>query len=318
MRISMSDIAFRSYELKATQQTLEKEISFKENITQTDEVKGISYHTTTKNDSTIATIFKDPTNGKSVIVSLEEKVIEKLSNFFGDDTIVNKSDGTIKLSGEAEEFVSGWFGDIAYAREFLKADRNKDGKLNEDEILNIKNSVEITVDFNQKGEVYISDSYTALSKEEREVMKKFNRDSFCSLDEELNMTLQFDVDFDGKISLNEVLLSSKEAKSFISLENLEDMGIESLELSMKDLDKLLSIMEYLRKLFLKIKLEKELIEVVDNSFLHKILKPEEVNKILTEELFDLIVSKNNETKNIIEDDDFLELSFKSKKKENRI
>ncbi len=47
-----------------------------------------------------------------------------LTMYFGSQNLSVK-DGKILLSGEAEKFVSGWFGDIAYKRNYIGADSDK-------------------------------------------------------------------------------------------------------------------------------------------------------------------------------------------------
>lgn len=84
-------------------------------------------------------IFTDPTNSKEVKITLTQENIDKLKNNFKSDDFYQKQDGSIRLSGKAEAFVSGWYGDIAYNRNFLKADTDKDGKLSDEEYKNTKN-----------------------------------------------------------------------------------------------------------------------------------------------------------------------------------
>ncbi len=86
------------------------------------------------NDNEQTVLFADPTNGNPVKVNLSKANVEKLKEHFTDENnFFERKDGTLRLNGKAEAYVSGWFGDIAYKREFLKADADKDGKLSEDE-----------------------------------------------------------------------------------------------------------------------------------------------------------------------------------------
>ena len=79
MRIETYGTAFTSYAVKANK--LNKEEISKENVSvhaevgKTDEIENISYHTTSKSTSSKFTIFKDPTNGKYVISSLNDSGI---------------------------------------------------------------------------------------------------------------------------------------------------------------------------------------------------------------------------------------------------
>ena len=80
---------------------------------------------TNNNEQTL--LFADPTNGNLVKLNLSNKNIEKLKSHFSNEDFYERKDKTLRLNGEAEAYVSGWFGDIAYKREFLKADTDNDG-----------------------------------------------------------------------------------------------------------------------------------------------------------------------------------------------
>ena len=124
-----------------TKQQLEEE----ESIGQTSDTSKTS-NTQKPNDKTISpndneqtVIFADPTNGNLVKLNLSNKNIEKLKSHFSNEDFYERKDKTLRLNGEAEAYVSGWFGDIAYKREFLKADADNDGKLSEGEYQNTRN-----------------------------------------------------------------------------------------------------------------------------------------------------------------------------------
>lgn len=51
-------------------------------------------------------------------ISLENSTIEKLQNQFGKDSVLKDENGNISLTGKAQDFVAGWFADIAYTRDF--------------------------------------------------------------------------------------------------------------------------------------------------------------------------------------------------------
>ncbi|MBU0502425.1 MAG: hypothetical protein KJ811_04155, partial [Candidatus Margulisbacteria bacterium] len=73
--------------------------------------------------------FNDPVSKKVAVVSLSSATMDKLKTHFGENDFYERKDGITRLDNKAEAFVGGWFGDIAYKREFFKADSNNDGKL---------------------------------------------------------------------------------------------------------------------------------------------------------------------------------------------
>lgn len=176
------------------------------NTTETQK-SDFSYKTNKDKDVNNLVAFNDPTNNKLVVVSLEDSTLNKLKSHFGENDFFSRNDGITRLNSEAEAFVSGWFGDIAYKREFLNADRNQDGNLDSDEYLNTKN------DFNGSGEVLTNSSvkeiiektYMKISENQSNIVR-YNRDEFIrpdSIDEELNTTLGIDKNFDSRITLRE-------------------------------------------------------------------------------------------------------------------
>lgn len=135
MQISLNGVAFTSYDVKAknnSKEELKNEIvSFSENINKTNQ--NISYQTKNKlSENSANTIFKDPTNEKLVTISLENRTIEKLQNQFGKNSIIKNENGSVTLNEKAQDFVAGWFADIAYVRDYLKVDADNNGILNEE------------------------------------------------------------------------------------------------------------------------------------------------------------------------------------------
>lgn len=200
MSYSVSGIAFSAMPtnyLDFNNDSTTKEASKIEN-------KEYSYRTSNSYGTVVE--FCDPTNGKNVSASLNDNVLEKLKSHFSEaDFHKNKEDASIKLSGKTEKFVSGWFGDIAYKREFLSADKNQDGNLNDDEYLNTKN------DFHIKGAFYnvamieeeITTTYSKISEQKYSNYIKTFDDRMKNIDQELNRTIDSDKNFDGKMTLNE-------------------------------------------------------------------------------------------------------------------
>lgn len=157
----------------------------------------ISYNTKVNNGSKL--VFTDPTNGKYAIVSLSDKTVDALKSYFGESDFYKRDDGFIRLDNKAEAYVAGWFGDIAYKREFLSADSNSDGKLTTEEYRRTLNS------FNIEGSLVnatitekVTNTYTNVSG------LTYRENNYAkSLDDELDMTLSINKDMNNSISLKE-------------------------------------------------------------------------------------------------------------------
>ena len=225
MNISTHGTAFTSYDVEANYKTKEaiskEKVSFDETIKQTNAVENVVYHTTTQADDAKPTTFIDPVTKKYVIASLENETLDKLRGKFGTDDVVEKEDGSIRLTGDAEAFVSGWFADIAYKREFLTADANSDGQLSEDEYKNVKNSYNSIAHFYTSGDgateeidifaEEVTEQYVKYDKDNVSYRNHYNSDDSTSLDDELNMTINLDKDFDGNMTLEESYMETNKS-----------------------------------------------------------------------------------------------------------
>lgn len=78
-------------------------------------------------------MFNDPTSGNRVQLQLTDENLKRLEEKFGSQDFYKREDGTIRLSGKAEAFVSGWFADVAYRQNFVGADKDKDGVISKAE-----------------------------------------------------------------------------------------------------------------------------------------------------------------------------------------
>lgn len=235
MNIKTYGTAFTSYDVKANKLTKEQisneKVTGDTEVKKTNEMENISYHTTSKSASSKFTVFKDPTNGKYVVSSLNDKTIEKLKTQFPEDNFIEKEDGSLRLTGEAEAFVSGWFADIAYKREFLESDKDNDGKLSEDEYEDTKNNfgIHIEVFGNQDNKnLYTSEkivaSYISNNKNDYSNYREFN--AAKSLDDELNETINVDKNFDGIMTLTEAYTTQgDENTQNVVLRHLQEQGL---------------------------------------------------------------------------------------------
>lgn len=236
-----NSIAFEASKVDANDRT-NKELedqasSFSELLNQTQRTSEISYRTTSTDEDSLTTTFEDPTNGKMVAVSLNKDTISKLEDYFGQNDIRRNQDGTVTLDNKAEAYVAGWFEDIAYNRGFLDADVNNDGQLSREEYNQTRNNFEanlkvtvtksdsIFVDVEESvGKSYInareSDDFTSL-------YRSGNRAK--SLDDELNMTLSIDKNFDSKVDMGEAYSTNKNmTKEELLLAHVNSLNIEDV------------------------------------------------------------------------------------------
>ena len=214
MTTSISGTAFTAVHttnINKTNKELSQEEIISSSDTKTDKTSNISYETSQKLEDSQLVAFKDPTNDKYVLLSLRNDTIDTLKSHFAKDDFYERDDGILKLDNRAEAYVSGWFGDIAYKRDFLKSDSNNDGKLNEKEYDNTKNS------FSHSGEVLThgseienisvqtGDIYESSSNKEKNIINQFNNEVNITIDKQLDLTINKDKDFNSEISFEEAL-----------------------------------------------------------------------------------------------------------------
>lgn len=170
----------------------------------TQETSNISYETKHKLSNSSLVAFNDPTNGKFAIVSLQNSTISMLKSHFGESDFYKRDDGITRLDNKAEAYVAGWFGDIAYKREFLSADSNKDGLLSDSEYGNTKNDFYINGQLSNSGKNIterVAEVYVSIKDKELINYREYNKST--SIDDELNKTLSINKDMNNEISLKE-------------------------------------------------------------------------------------------------------------------
>ena len=155
--------------------------------------------------------FKDETSGEFIKIGLSDENLEKLQRVFEKQDFFTKSDGSQILSGKAESFVAGWFGDIAYKRGYASSDANGDGYLSQDELANTNSG------FTAHGMYYIGLKVAALDSTEtymkyssdfqdkHKTMSSAGKYASDSIEKELNKTIQNDKNSDGKIAYGEIM-----------------------------------------------------------------------------------------------------------------
>ena len=203
MKITESGTDFTSYDVKAKNNS-KNEMSFEETLQSQNQQSYQTNHQLSQTSS--KTIFIDPVNGGNISVSLENSTLEKLQNRFGVNSVVKNEAGDVELNDKAQDFVAGWFADIAYAREFLKADINNDGVLSEEEYGNTRNDTNISLKVRFDEDTFLAEEKAIENYSKRtdwEYVSYRNGKNEGSIDEELNYTLNLDKNFDGNITLQE-------------------------------------------------------------------------------------------------------------------
>lgn len=284
--ISAQGTAFWAMSTGVNTKTKEQ-LEAEENIGQSSDASKTSKPNSVANDYAISpndneqtVIFADPTTGNLVKVNLSKENIQKLKDHFTDENnFYERKDGSLRLNGKAEAYVSGWFGDIAYKREFLKADANHDGKLDDKEYENTRNA------FNGQGKDHLGitknsviieaseetldekNTYIKVSDESKLNGTVRYNDGYkaVSIDSELNTTIEINKNFDSTIGLDESYRASDKNKN-LSTEDIvvghidAYYGINALKSSgfeQQDSNMFEPMIELMNKISRKMKLKKE-------------------------------------------------------------
>ncbi|TQR27912.1 hypothetical protein DMB91_01345 [Campylobacter sp. MIT 97-5078] len=190
--------------------------------------------------------FTDKISGQNITLKISDENLNKLQSKFSSNDFSKDENGHLVLKGEAGDFVSGWFGDIAYQRGYLKADYNQDGFLNENErketLSNYGSDVRYCIRKKDSNVVKIT-AKGVYSYEKGSTTKSNN-----SIENELNNTIQKDANMDGVLKLSE-LESIGQTISDIKkvVEKKEDTNPLAKTPSALDLPSPEELIEYLKK-----------------------------------------------------------------------
>ncbi len=148
-------------------------------------------------------MFNDPTSGNRVQLQLTDENLKRLEEKFGSQDFYKREDGTIRLSGKAEAFVSGWFADVAYRQNYVGADKDKDGVISKAEFGDLRAGMFTMVGSNGNN-VELTDirGYQKLDSSWYDYMEQ--KDAL-SLTGALNKALKTDENLDGVVSAEESL-----------------------------------------------------------------------------------------------------------------
>ena len=230
MTTSISGTAFTAVptaNIDRTNKELSQENISSLNDSKTEQTSNISYQTSHKLEDSSLVAFNDPTNDSIVLLSLSKNTISTLKSHFDKDDFYERDDGILRLDNKAEAYVSSWFGDIAYKREFLKSDSNNDGMLNDKEYDNTKNS------FSHSGQVHgsgdsaristqIEDKYQSSNNAQKIFINQMKDKSNINIDKQLDITLKNNTDFDDKVTFKEALVAHYNKGISSSIKQLAD------------------------------------------------------------------------------------------------
>lgn len=147
-------------------------------------------------DSASIVMFNDHISGMRIQLALSNENMNRLQNKFGLEDFYQRNDNVIRLSGKAEAFVSGWFGDLAYRQNYLGADVNHDGKIDRDEFGSLRIGRLVRANVTPQGDYYESgiSGYVTLGNQWYDYKAQKGETTLAGA---LNRTLQLDANLDG-------------------------------------------------------------------------------------------------------------------------
>lgn len=202
--------------------------------------------------------FKDTVSGNTINLKLSDENLNKLKLHFGSHNL-SQENGKIVLSGEAEKFVSGWFGDIAFKRNYVGADSDKNGFLNDEEkaltYAGYSSENSITLSANRSSNID-SVNFHGISSY-LPYNKHYDAQLTNTIEKELNATLKADVNMNGYLTLGE--LQSKQSIFDLAKKNIEGKSSGIVDVLAIDIEEFLKrlLIEETRKQ-LESELEKQL------------------------------------------------------------
>ena len=187
--------------------------------------------------------FEDERSKQLVSVNLSSRnLLRLISHFGGENNFFVRNDGVVRLNGDAQNFVSGWFDKVAYEMNLLGADADKNGLISGDELANTFFYESPYVYGNTKKDVSI---YTLTGGAKIAYNESDLRGVQIErvIDGSLNALLDGDKNMDGKITFVEHFGSKMMALGSVEMElngSCSDAGgCNPFELMLEELKKLL-------------------------------------------------------------------------------
>lgn len=187
--------------------------------------------------------FEDERSKQLVSVNLStHNLLRLISHFGGENNFFVRNDGVIRLNGDAQNFVSGWFDKVAYEMNLLGADADKNGLISGDELANTFFYESPYVYGNTKKDVsiYTLTGGAKIAYDESDLRGvQIER----VIDGSLNALLDEDKNMDGKITFVEHFGSKMMALGSVEMElngSCSDAGgCNPFELMLEELKKIL-------------------------------------------------------------------------------
>jgi hypothetical protein len=192
----------------------------------------LTTHTTNakRNDDRVLVAFRDPADSENIItLKLEKDAFAKLQKSFSEGDFFKRDDEILRLTGAVEEYVASWYNDIAHTRGYVQADSNGNGKIDEDEVRELKvgYNKRYTYDYLENKIDAIGANVTQTYVRYGDTMEFRNKEAGLnggflngqslnfekSIEEELSRTLTMDKNSDGIVTLHEGLDDKKLAKN---------------------------------------------------------------------------------------------------------
>lgn len=166
--------------------------------------------------------FRDPITNKLVRSALSSTAINKMGIEFDKEDMTKRLDGSYILSGKAENFVAGWYADIAYTRAYVASDRNNDGYLEDYELEDTKSGFvaqETNLGLFVQSYRQLNGSVDTLfgfEKDFREMRPDDTKDidyAGRTIGLELDKMIRKDGDFNGELSFSETGMQAVKTKA---------------------------------------------------------------------------------------------------------
>lgn len=191
----------------------------------------------------IKVAFEDERSKQLVSVNLSSRnLLRLISHFGGENNFFVRNDGVVRLNGDAQNFVSGWFDKVAYEMNLLGADTDKNGLISGDELANTFFYENPYVYGNAKKaedvSIYTLTGGAKIAYDESDLRGvQIER----VIDGSLNALLDGDKNMDGKITFVEHFGSKMMALGSVEMElkGGSNAGFNPFELMLEELKKIL-------------------------------------------------------------------------------
>ncbi len=220
-----ASVAFSSHKLSLAELKNEKL------VVDTSKLTYVSYSDGTKNEPNRTVVIRDPENKNAyVTLELSKANIERLKEKFdGENNFFERSEGVLRLNGEAEAFVAGWLHNIAIDRNYAASDADGNGSIEKAEAKTLTIGFERQTDYDYIGKKVVKinlgsgvryrsldvtpDAHSLFTDEDKKGRQSTKSSATSaqyltfenSIEKELEHTLTMDANFDGKVTLEEGL-----------------------------------------------------------------------------------------------------------------